>query len=68
MVIAEEQSVIMPYVQEVYLQKGTACYGYNKEITIKEIELCLKIDKTIDFTVLTSKDKKRITKQLKHTD
>jgi len=42
--------------------------GYNKDITIKEIELCLKIDKTIDFTILTSKDKKRITKQLKNTD
>jgi hypothetical protein len=46
----------------------TILNGYNKDITIKEIELCLKIDKTIDFTVLTSKDKKRITKQLKNTD
>ena len=43
-------------------------HGYNKDITIKEIELCLKIDKTIDFIILTSKDKKRITKQLKNTD
>jgi hypothetical protein len=38
--------------------------GYNKDITIKEIELCLKIDKTTDFNTLASKDKKRITKQI----
>ena len=40
--------------------------GYNKDITIKEIELCLKIDKTTEFTTLGSKDKKRITKQIKN--
>lgn len=40
--------------------------GYNKDITIKEIELCLKIDKTIEFNTLASKDKKRITKQIKN--
>ena len=34
-------------------------------ILIKEIELCLKIDKTIQFTTLASKDKKRILKQIK---
>lgn len=39
--------------------------GYNKDISIKEIELCLKIDKTIEFNTLASKDKKRITKQIK---
>ena len=39
--------------------------GYNKDISIKEIELCLKIDKTTDFNTLASKDKKRITKQIK---
>ncbi len=39
--------------------------GYNKDITIKEIELCLKIDKTTEFNTLASKDKKRITKQIK---
>ena len=39
--------------------------GYNKDISIKEIELCLKIDKTTEFNVLASKDKKRITKQMK---
>ena len=39
--------------------------GYGKDITIKEIELCLKIDKTTDFNILASKDKKRITKQIK---
>jgi replication factor C subunit 1 len=41
-------------------------YGYNKDITIKEIELCLKIDKTTEFNTLASKDKKRITKQIKN--
>lgn len=40
--------------------------GYNKDISIKEIELCLKIDKTTDFNTLASKDKKRITKQIKN--
>ena len=39
--------------------------GYSKDITIKEVELCLKIDKTTIFNVLASKDKKRITKQIK---
>ena len=39
--------------------------GYNKDITIKEVELCLKIDKTTEFNILASKDKKRITKQMK---
>ena len=39
--------------------------GYGKEISIKELELCLKIDKTTEFNVLASKDKKRITKQIK---
>lgn len=39
--------------------------GYDKDITIKEIELCLKIDKTTEFNTLASKDKKRITKQIK---
>ena len=38
--------------------------GYNKDISIKEIELCLKIDKTTEFNTLASKDKKRITKQI----
>lgn len=38
--------------------------GYNKDISIKEIELCLKIDKTTEFNTLCSKDKKRITKQI----
>ena len=40
--------------------------GYNKNISIKEIELCLKIDKTTMFNTLASKDKKRITKQIKN--
>ena len=38
--------------------------GYNKDISIKEIELCLKIDKTTEFNILASKDKKRISKQI----
>jgi replication factor C subunit 1 len=38
--------------------------GYSKDISIKEIELCLKIDKTTEFNTLCSKDKKRITKQI----
>jgi len=38
--------------------------GYNKNITIKDIELCLKIDKTTDFNILGTKDKKRISKQI----
>ena len=38
--------------------------SYNKNITIKEIELCLKIDKTSEFNTLGSKDKKRISKQI----
>jgi replication factor C subunit 1 len=38
--------------------------GYNKDITIKDIELCLKIDKTTNFQTLISKDKNRITKQI----
>ncbi len=39
--------------------------GYGKDISIKEIELCLKIDKTTEFNTLASKDKKRINKQIK---
>ena len=38
--------------------------SYNKKITIKDIELCLKIDKTSEFNVLSTKDKKRIIKQI----
>jgi len=39
--------------------------NYNKDITIKEFELCLKIDKTTNYNILESKDKKRINKQIK---
>jgi hypothetical protein len=35
---------------------------YIKDVTVKEIELCLKIDKTSEFKLLNSKDKKKITK------
>ena len=34
----------------------------SKDISIKELELCLKIDKTSEFKVLNSKDKKKFTK------
>ncbi len=34
--------------------------SYNKDISIKEIELCLKIDKTTEFNTLCNKDKKNI--------
>ena len=40
--------------------------NYTKDITIKEIELCLKIDKTTDFSTLCSKDKKKIIKSIIH--
>jgi replication factor C subunit 1 len=43
----------------------TILNGYGKDISIKEIELCLKIDKTTEFNTLSSKDKKRINKQIK---
>ena len=33
---------------------------YKKDIDIKDIELCLKIDKTVDFMTLSTKDKKEI--------
>ena len=38
--------------------------SYNKKITIKDIELCLKIDKTSEYNILSTKDKKRIIKQI----
>ena len=36
--------------------------SYKKDITVKELELFLKIDKTQEFHTLSSKDKKRISK------
>ena len=39
--------------------------SYDKSITLKEIELCLKIDKTTNFYPLITKEKKRISKQIK---
>lgn len=33
---------------------------YNNDIDIKDVELCLKINKTIDFSTLTNKNKKNI--------
>ena len=37
--------------------------NYKKDITVKEIELCLKIDKTQDFLTLSSKEKKILSKK-----
>ena len=37
---------------------------YKKDINIKDIELCLKINKTIDFIILSSKEKKDITNRV----
>jgi DNA polymerase III delta prime subunit len=39
--------------------------SYYKDISIKEIELCLKIDKTFDFKLLCSKEKKNMLKLIK---
>jgi replication factor C subunit 1 len=38
---------------------------YTNDLTVKEIELCLKIDKTNEFELLSSKDKKKLTKLIK---
>lgn len=38
---------------------------YSKDITVKDIDLCLKIDKTSEFRLLNSKEKKKITKMIK---
>jgi replication factor C subunit 1 len=35
---------------------------YNQDFDIKDIELCIKIDKTFDFTKFNSKEKKHINK------
>ena len=39
--------------------------NYSKDITVKDIDLCLKIDKTSEFRLLNSKEKKKITKMIK---
>ena len=39
--------------------------NYKKDIDIKDLELCLKIDKTIDFITLSAKEKKEITNIIK---
>jgi replication factor C subunit 1 len=41
--------------------------SYSTDISVKEIELCIKIDKTNTFKLLASKDKKKITKFIKNT-
>ena len=33
---------------------------YKEDFDIKDLELCLKIDKTIEFITLTTKEKKEI--------
>lgn len=35
--------------------------NYKKDVNIKDIELCLKINKTIDFLTLSTKEKKAVT-------
>ena len=35
---------------------------YKSKLDIKDIELCLKIDKTIDFITLKTKEKKKVIK------
>ena len=37
--------------------------NYKKDISVKEMELCLKIDKTRDFLTLSSKEKKLLSKK-----
>jgi replication factor C subunit 1 len=37
--------------------------NYKKDISVKEIELCLKIDKTLEFLTLSSKEKKALSKK-----
>lgn len=37
---------------------------YNSNFSIKDIELCIKIDKTFDFTKFNSKEKKEINKMI----
>jgi len=37
--------------------------NYKKDISVKEMELCLKIDKTQDFLTLSSKEKKLLNKK-----
>ena len=39
--------------------------SYKKDLTIKELELCLKIDKTNDFISLNTKTKKKLIKIIK---
>ena len=34
--------------------------SYKDDFDIKDLELCLKIDKTIDFITLSTKEKKEI--------
>ena len=40
--------------------------NYNKDITIKDIELCLKIDKTYDFIDMKASEKKKISDMIKN--
>jgi DNA polymerase III delta prime subunit len=41
--------------------------AYSLDMTIKDIDLCLKIDKTTNFKLLSSKEKKKITKLINNT-
>ena len=42
----------------------TILKSYKKDLDIKDLELCLKIDKTIEFITLSTKEKKEITQSI----
>lgn len=42
--------------------------SYKPDLNIKDFELCLKIDKTYDFIILSQKEKKRIELKLKESN
>jgi hypothetical protein len=42
------------------LLKEISSYTYKNDFDIKDLELCLKIDKTVEFITLSTKDKKEI--------
>ena len=50
--------------QRLDILKKEILKSVDKNISIKDIELCLKIDKTTDFNILGTIDKKRINKQI----
>ena len=61
-----ERFIIRKTTRNIKLKKDMEIKIINKMedtedvVDIKDIELCLKIDKTIDFMVLSTKEKKEI--------